>query len=298
MCPDELSGSSTPVIKKTLDGLGANRIVKGLSWYGRLLRKKPPVNPSETFFRLRRLSSRSSGQAPRIFSFSWGQFEFLSEGNLQSQYKEIFLSQNYAFESKTQTPVILDCGGNVGLSVVWFKQQYPESQIEVYEPDPSIAEILKRNIGRLKIRGVKVIVAGVWIKDGRLGFRRGAPDSGSLDAGAEDQVEVVRLASRVPPELDLLKLDIEGAEFEVIEDLCRSSAISRVKKLIAECHVTNHRWDVFIEILKLLRSQGMEIVLGTAQPKRAFGGHLCPTPFPGITGGHCLVNLYAWRQHQ
>src|SRR5688572_26929336 len=120
-----------PVIKTRAGESGINRIIKGLSWYSRLWRNKPPLNPGETFFRLRRLVAGGTRTCPRLFQFSWGEFEFLSEGNLQSQYKEIFLSRNYAFASKSPKPVIFDCGGNVGLSVVWFKQQYPNSLIEV-----------------------------------------------------------------------------------------------------------------------------------------------------------------------
>jgi FkbM family methyltransferase len=43
-------------------------------------------------------------------------------------------------------PVIIDCGGNIGLSVLYFKYLFPNSVITVFEPSPPVFEILKENI--------------------------------------------------------------------------------------------------------------------------------------------------------
>src|SRR5690606_3275073 len=41
------------------------------------------------------------------------------------QYKEIFADNSYRFESENDHPVIIDCGSNIGLSILFFKELYP-----------------------------------------------------------------------------------------------------------------------------------------------------------------------------
>lgn len=36
-------------------------------------------------------------------------------------YDDIFVKQIYKFESQNQNPIIIDCGANIGLSVLYFK---------------------------------------------------------------------------------------------------------------------------------------------------------------------------------
>ena len=49
----------------------------------------------------------------------------------------------YRFVTTKEAPVILDCGANIGLSVIYFKQLYPNSKITAFEPDPDVFKVLK-----------------------------------------------------------------------------------------------------------------------------------------------------------
>ena len=50
-------------------------------------------------------------------------------GAMLSLYREIFLDHGNEVAGLGDAPVILDCGGNIGMSVIWFKQRYPRARI-------------------------------------------------------------------------------------------------------------------------------------------------------------------------
>jgi hypothetical protein len=59
------------------------------------------------------------------------------------QYKEIFVDEYYRFKSDNNSPVIYDCGSNVGTSCAYFKMIYPNSVIKAFEAEKGITELLK-----------------------------------------------------------------------------------------------------------------------------------------------------------
>ncbi len=61
---------------------------------------------------------------------------------------EIFVEEVYRFQSDTNTPLIIDCGSNIGLSIIYFKRLFPEAKIIGFEPDNEIFKILENNINQ------------------------------------------------------------------------------------------------------------------------------------------------------
>ena len=116
----------------------------------------------------------------------------------------------------------------------------------VYEADPTLAKTLLCNIRWLGLADISVRDTAVWTREGTVGFRRSEWNAGKIADVAESEVNSIRLADEIPETVDLLKLDIEGAEFDVIHDLALTGALSRIDKIIAECHVTHDRLDSFI----------------------------------------------------
>src|SRR5688500_10055596 len=49
--------------------------------------------------------------------------------------REIFVREIYRFETDIRNPVIIDCGSNIGLSVLYFHKSYPGARILAFEPD-------------------------------------------------------------------------------------------------------------------------------------------------------------------
>src|SRR5215203_998957 len=59
-----------------------------------------------------------------------------------ASYSEIFKRGIYRFETQSDSPVIIDCGANIGLSVIYFKRLFPAARIIAFEADPSVFDVL------------------------------------------------------------------------------------------------------------------------------------------------------------
>jgi len=59
-------------------------------------------------------------------------------------YRDLFVEEMYRFDAGRSNPVVLDCGSNIGLSVLYFKSIYPDATIYAFEPDNSNFEILEK----------------------------------------------------------------------------------------------------------------------------------------------------------
>jgi len=276
--------------------LRKNPLVRRAYWRARLAAGLPPGNESEVLYRLGKIRRTNAGGGRFFFDFPWGRFEYTSIGTLVSQYRDIFISKQYAFECESPKPVIVDCGGNIGLSAVWFKQNYPSCCLTVYEADPQIAEILKRNLLRAGYTDVNVRQQAVWAAEGTVGFYREGTDKGAISSKSSFLVPAIALAEHLPDRVDLLKLDIEGAEFLVIDHLCQTGAIERVQRLVVEFHVIRERADAFLATLTRLRESGIDVAIGSAVPSFALGRASSVAPFKAICDRNLLIEVYAWRR--
>jgi FkbM family methyltransferase len=165
-----------------------------------------------------------------------------SLGNLVFGFEELFVADQYAFRAATNSPRILDGGSNIGLSVLYFKLLYPHAKIVAFEPEPETAEALCRNITDLdEVTVVNKALAGT---KGELVFYGYPSDNASLRASVVRQagmepvavVEATPISPYVDGPIDLLKLDVEGNEVEVLEELARSGKLGLVRQMIVEVH--------------------------------------------------------------
>jgi len=114
-------------------------------------------------------------------------------------------------------PLIVDCGANIGASVLWFAHRYPHAHILAIEPAPDNFAILQRNAANLD---VDLRQAGIAASDGHAHLTD--PDESSLayrTCEDGDGPEIVMLAIQtllaskpVRYQPFILKIDIEGAE--------------------------------------------------------------------------------------
>ncbi len=171
------------------------------------------------------------------------------------QFKEIFVNEIYRFESENNSPVIFDCGANIGISCLYFKRLYPDARIKAFEADPIIANILKQNLIKNGISDVEVINKAVWIDDKGIEFGRDGADGGSIKASSNKiKIGTIRLKELLDKEerVDFLKIDIEGAEYEVLIDC--SESLGNVKNVFIEYHSWNNSPQRLSEILKVLET--------------------------------------------
>lgn len=169
------------------------------------------------------------------------------------QFKELFVDESYKFTSQSSSPIIIDCGANIGTSCLYFKTLYPQSKVTAFEADEKIAKILTSNLNNNNINDVKIISSAVWINNDGIEFSCEGADGGSIQGnGARKKVNSIRLKEVLNQigRVDLLKIDIEGAEYEVIKD-CQS-ALGNVENIFIEYHSWNNSPQRLSEILVIL----------------------------------------------
>ena len=169
--------------------------------------------------------------------------------------EEIFKEKCYEFKSETKSPLIIDCGSNIGLSIIYFKKLFPDSKIFGFEPDKEIFKILESNISALNFNHVKLFNKGVWKHTGKLKFFKEGSLAGSFITDFEknnttEEIEVIRLKDFLNQEIDFLKIDVEGSENELIADI--ETELKNVKRIFIEYHSVPNSKQRLQELLQVL----------------------------------------------
>jgi len=186
--------------------------------------------------------------------------------NFYMSYKDIFVRRYYHFESANSAPYILDGGGNIGLSVLAFRQAHPGARIVTFEPDTAVLPILQENLAGNGIKDVKVVHGALTDFDGSATFTGDGRYGGSLYAGegngeqtARYPVPAVRLRDYLDEPVDFLKLNIEGAEWDVLADC--DDRLKYVREMVIEYHHLPHLPRTLHRILDLLDRRGFEYLI-------------------------------------
>jgi FkbM family methyltransferase len=207
--------------------------------------------------------------------------------SLAAQYRDIFCKQIYRFDTARPDPRILDVGANIGLATLYWKRRFPQARITAFEPDPTLVDILAGNLAAAAIDDVEVISAAAWTTEGTLTFQRQGAGGGRLGP-SDDTVEARRLLDVLDTPIDLLKMDIEGAEVEVLSDC--APALSNVARLFVEFHSFIDAPQRFDELITILGSSGYRMLVQT---------EACPPqPFAQIATGNDMdmqLNVFAYR---
>lgn len=173
------------------------------------------------------------------------------------QFKEIFVEEYYHFETDTEEPVIFDCGANVGTSCAYFKFRYPQSRIIAFEANAKIASYLAKNINANSLENIELINKAVWTNNTEIEMGLDDADSSSIHLQKNIlKVETVRLKDYLENEkiVDMLKIDIEGAEIEVLKD-CKHS-LANVRNIFVEFHSYMNEPQKLSEVINVLESAG------------------------------------------
>ncbi|HJS54514.1 MAG TPA: FkbM family methyltransferase [Chitinophagaceae bacterium] len=213
--------------------------------------KKAGLTP----FKVRKLKY-STNSKPAQFNLHGQKIHYLSGIELLYSLREIFIDEIYKIKFDKPDPYIVDCGANIGLSVLYLKTLYPDARIIAFEPDQSSFSLLKVNCSNLK--DVTVLNKAVWKENTNIIFE----SSGSLSskivketpATGTNIVEAIRLKDYLDRPIDLLKLDIEGAEYEVLRDA--KDGLGSIKNLFIEYHGKFEQNGELNEIFSLLYDAG------------------------------------------
>jgi FkbM family methyltransferase len=169
--------------------------------------------------------------------------EYFDRAPVLLLFIEIFMRQDYAFVALTESPLIVDAGANIGLATLFFKHCYPNARILAFEPEPETFAMLERNVTSNRLTDVSLFQVALGKEDGsvRLHGHPGALGTTTMenvfpDPQTDTVVDVARLSSFIDEPVDMLKLDVEGAELAVLDDLVAASKLHLIREMVVECH--------------------------------------------------------------
>lgn len=160
---------------------------------------------------------------------------------------------------------IMDAGGNIGCTGLYFKKEFPSSHVMILEPEFSNFSLLKRNIELNKCKDIAIVHAGLWkgeayveiqkdFRDGRewTYYMKEVPCRTELKGfGVLDMMKQYRWEH-----IDLLKIDIEGGERYLFEDEKQASRfLSKTRFIAMEIH---DEFNIRAKINNCLSDNGFE----------------------------------------
>jgi FkbM family methyltransferase len=224
------------------------------------------------------LSARRYGKtADGTFQARILDFEVIAHSRpiLAALFEQIFVNGAYFFVSKKAGPFILDCGSNIGMSIVFFKALYPKAKIIGFEPEESTYALLEKNIASNDFKEVQLHQVALGMEDATISFFVDPETPGSLAMSTirsrllkkEIVVRQRKLSTYIDREVDLLKLDVEGAELAVLQDLVSTGTITRINQMIVEYHHNIHKnQEAFSSFLGQLEKSGFGYQISTSYP--------------------------------
>jgi len=209
------------------------------------------------------------------------------------------------FTPVDERPLIIDCGANIGVSVLEWKTRWPGCQVICFEPDPFAFEILQKNIDTNDVPAVQCVNAAVWDSEATIPFygdvsatgdaRGNSAEAAWADREGSDQTSVK--ATRLSPyiadrEVSFLKLDIEGAEQRVLNEI--SESLDRVAAIYVEVHETDETKDrnSAEQVERMLRAAGFTVESEPRYSEHALPQHLAEWQ---ASSGAVLTQLLCWR---
>jgi FkbM family methyltransferase len=174
--------------------------------------------------------------------------------------EEIFVHGDYDVLLKSdpgKLKLILDLGANVGYSVRFWQQHFTDSRIIAVEPDCENAALLQKNakIGGESVLVVPVCVTG-WPRQVFLDKTGGEWSFSMSDLQTDESKSIEGLTllqilerCAIPEDdaIDLLKVDIEGAEAELFAT--SGTWLNRVRNMLVEIHQPRYSTQKFLEDL-------------------------------------------------
>lgn len=160
-------------------------------------------------------------------------------------FKHIFVYGDYDFNAVPEPKVIIDAGANVGLASVYFANKYPMAKIIAIELAPSNYQLLTKNVCRYP--QIKTHNAGIWHKKEILKFKEEGISPWGYKVENQIQRDGISVLSITLNEIidtyeiqiiDILKIDIEGAEVELFSENYEHW-LPKVRYLVIETH---DRW--------------------------------------------------------
>jgi FkbM family methyltransferase len=182
-----------------------------------------------------------------LFNYTVSFYQWADISNL---IYEIFAQKAYLFSSTNHHPYIIDCGSNIGIATLFFNKLYPNAKILAFEPDPQTFVALQKNIADNHLTNVTAINKALLDKQGIIEFPQydglaGYPGMSLYIQNATQSpqrfvsITTDQLSHYIDRPIDLVKIDVEGAEGAIINDLTQAKKLEFIHEMIIEYHMRN-----------------------------------------------------------
>lgn len=170
---------------------------------------------------------------------------------------EVFINDDYRFYTNSKS-IVIDIGANIGITSMYFSKCNYIDKIYAFEPVEATYNQAKYNLelnNKIhKVEWVKNIGLGkdkrresfLFNKNtkGNTGIRGILSDSYANDPNAERvevqiceaSLEISEILKKIDSEKVILKMDCEGAEYEIMENLFNSKVINQIDVVLLEWH--------------------------------------------------------------
>ena len=179
------------------------------------------------------------------------------------------LDYTRGWEPIGKADTVIDIWGNIGAFALIASRAAPDGHVFTFEPETDNFRLLKRNIAANGRRNVTAVHAAVAAKSGVVRLFKATKGSlhttveGRLDASGLEETRAVSLAdimdSHGIDRVDFLKIDCEGAEYEILYGL-PSDYFPRIQRIALEYHARENKRARARELAGFLLAQGFELV--------------------------------------
>lgn len=182
--------------------------------------------------------------------------------------REIFTEHCYYMEIEGRVEKILDLGGNIGLATLYLKKLYPEARVTVVEPFAENLKLLKKNVEENQLARVEIVEGAVVGRGGEVELYADKSEGGWYSmvgikrggwTGKQESKKLkvisIKLGELVGEGVDLVKIDIEGAEEAVLA--AEEGVLKRVGNIMLEYHPISRGGEE--RILEILNRRGYQV---------------------------------------
>ncbi len=161
-------------------------------------------------------------------------------------FGEVFDLHHYDYDLDPAPRTILDLGGHVGMTSLFFSRRYPEAEIACVEPIPTNFALLLDNVKQNQVKAA-LYLGAIAPQNGEVEMAMAEKDYDHQVAGVRDDRPITGQTFKVGAfsvgsimaqlgweRISLMKMDIEGYEKVVLREQCEW--LEWVDQLCIECH--------------------------------------------------------------
>jgi FkbM family methyltransferase len=160
-------------------------------------------------------------------------------------FEKVFLTEEYRSPFPAEPKIIVDAGANIGMATLFYSQAYPQARILSIEPESSNFNMLVKNCGYLP--NVTLVQGALWCEERDLLVENPNAEKWAfsvVESHSSSRPESRKVAALTIPgilkrlgasHIDILKLDIEGAEHELFRN-GTEAWLDAVRQIVIEFH--------------------------------------------------------------